>query len=765
MGAIFMILRKFRILIIIGLLCGLVLQRAEVGRASSAVLDNTFGTNGIVTFNSIGFAEGMLVQADNKVVLFGEKFDWEELYGRMGTNLRLERKNTNGSADTSFGTNGVTEQSLQWFDAPRDVVFQPADGENKLLMAVFTDVPPYESDLAAIRFNANGSLDTTFGTNGMSLKNAGGSYDSSKAIALLPDGKIMVAGDDSPEDGITGTNLHLMRLNANGTVDITFGGTGVISHNLSQPLRLFEMAAQPDGKTLVIGSLNSQMFLARFNSNGSFDTSFGGTGYIVDSTYLYGTGKQVIVLSDGRLLIIESGYLTGYLKRYNANGTLDQTFGTNGVVTIDYLPITYDHLHSLIVQSDGRIIAGSYLHRFSQEKNTNVYTVYQTRLMQDGSLDSSFGQGGWVTFDAPMETCWLHAGLQSDNKLLVGGGCWGTSYLARLVIGSSGPSNNSPNISQAGPLAVTMDEDSSPRAFSLETLQASDADGDLLSWSIMAGSRPTKGSAQVVGRGPNNTQANVSYTPHVNQNGSDSFTVQVSDGKGGTDTVVVQVTIAAVNDAPTISVPNVNPVVAEGNNLSFNVTINDVDHAASSLVVSYTALPLGATFSNNTFSWTPSEAQGPQSYAVNFTVQDPGGATGQVNLVIQVTEVNQLPQFTGLIDQSAAADYELVFTVSAQDVDIPANTLTFGVKNGTLPEGAQFNATTKEFRWKPTNAQAKINGGKYNVTFTVSDGVAAQPVEKTIVITIQPMVFIPLIIADIQDPLVGEGFLLTFSSE
>ncbi|MBN1538152.1 MAG: DNRLRE domain-containing protein, partial [Anaerolineales bacterium] len=183
--------------------------------------------------------------------------------------------------------------------------------------------------------------------------------------------------------------------------------------------------------------------------------------------------------------------------------------------------------------------------------------------------------------------------------------------------------NHAPVITETDPQAVTMSEDSSPTAFNL-TLHATDEDaGDTLTWTIS--SPASHGVASASGTG---TSKAIGYTPTLNYNGLDSFVVQVSDGKGGMDTITVNVTIQAVNDAPVLAAIG-NKSVNELVQLSFIASASDVDLPAQTLTYSLAngasgAVPGGAGINSTSgaFTWTPTEAQGPGPYTFDVCVSD-----------------------------------------------------------------------------------------------------------------------------------------------
>ena len=290
--------------------------------------------------------------------------------------------------------------------------------------------------------------------------------------------------------------------------------------------------------------------------------------------------------------------------------------------------------------------------------------------------------------------------------------------------------NQAPVITETDPQAVTMSEDGSPTAFNL-TLHATDANpGDTLTWSISGAA--SHGTATASGTGASKV---IGYTPIENYNGSDSFVVQVSDGNGGTDTITVNVTIDPVNDAPELAAIGAKSV-AEGSALAFTATASDADLPAQTLSFSLDdgsggSVPAGATITaGGAFSWTPTEAQGGDSYT--FMLRERRHGCRLRDDHVTVSETNVAPELAAIGAKSVAESSELSFTATATDVDLPAQLLTFSLV-GT-PTGAAIDGRTGIFTWTPTVAQVGDH------TFTVKvcdDGSPVQCDEEEITVTVE----------------------------
>src|SRR5262249_36933681 len=193
------------------------------------------------------------------------------------------------------------------------------------------------------RYNANGSLDSSFGAGGKVSTRVGKYWDTVSATALQPDGKVLVVGDSQfmVHGTISGSQIDLLRYNANGSLDSTFGSKGVATFNFSSTAatEAGAVAVQPDGKIVVAGWVASPNGLAliRFSSNGSLDTAFGTGGSLQIHFSGAISGARLVLQPDGRMVVLSGvtlpttpGNYDTYaaLARVNSNGTLDGSFGS-----------------------------------------------------------------------------------------------------------------------------------------------------------------------------------------------------------------------------------------------------------------------------------------------------------------------------------------------------------------------------------------------------------------------------------------------------
>lgn len=400
--------------------------------AAPGDLDPSFDTDGkVVTDISVGTdqAAAIAIQPDGKIVAAGVSF----------SDFAVARYNSDGSLDATFGTGGIATHDFDGFpDRARGVAIQP---DGKIVVAGEANVNAAQQ-FGVLRYNSNGTLDTGFGAGGVVTTDFATQNDYAYAVAIQSDGKIVVAGNVAV-GGLF--YFGLARYETNGTLDATFGTGGKVFHFANGYAKA--VAIQPDGKivaggTIQTGGSNPDFAVARYNTNGSLDTSFNLTGEAV--TDFSGTGDSfegLALQSDGKIVAAGSALVSGTydfaLIRYNADGTLDSGFGTGGKVSTDFA-LQGDYATSVAVQPDGRIVAAGLAKTATDPEDSAV-----VRYNSDGSLDSSFGTGGKVTYDfASSYDIANDVEIQADGKIVTGGTATVPTYgfvLARLEGGSSPP--------------------------------------------------------------------------------------------------------------------------------------------------------------------------------------------------------------------------------------------------------------------------------------------------------------------------------------
>jgi uncharacterized delta-60 repeat protein len=274
---------------------------------------------------------------------------------------------------------------------------------------------------------SSGALDATFGTGGKVTTDFGASAGAA-SVAVQPDGKIVAAGNVSAPVNF---DFGLSRYNTDGTLDLSFGVGGKVTTTFGgQSDVLASVAIQQDGKIIVAGgaviSLFSNFALARYNSNGTLDASFG-TGGKVTTNFSGSTfesfAESVAVQLDGKIVaaggVDTSGGFDFALVRYNSDGTLDASFGTSGKVTTDFTSPS-DFALSVAIQQDGSIVAAG---RTFTGPDSDSFHSALARYNGNGTLDASFGTGGKVTNIFGGQRDILNSvAIQQDGKIVAAGG-------------------------------------------------------------------------------------------------------------------------------------------------------------------------------------------------------------------------------------------------------------------------------------------------------------------------------------------------------
>ena len=318
--------------------------------AAPGDLDLTFGGTGkiITNFGNV-IGRSVTLQGDGKIVVAG---------GHASGSFAVVRHNSDGSLDSSFnGTGKVTTTFGSSDTSGASVVVQ---GDDKIVVAGRSN-----GGIALARYNTNGTLDTAFGNAGKVTTDFGlGVGSEGLSIALQNDGKIVVAG--SSISGLN-TDFALVRYNTNGSLDTSFNGTGKVTTDFGRNDDIGNsVAIQTDGKIVVSGFSgtggggNYFFATARYTANGGLDTSFNGTGKV--TTQIGGTVNRaygVAIQSDGK--IVSAGYCNVgntedfALVRYNTNGSLDTSFNGTGKVTTA-IGSSDDEGYSVAMLDNGKIL-------------------------------------------------------------------------------------------------------------------------------------------------------------------------------------------------------------------------------------------------------------------------------------------------------------------------------------------------------------------------------------------------------------------------
>ncbi|WP_395052582.1 T9SS type A sorting domain-containing protein [Flavobacterium sp.] len=423
---------------------------------SDGSFDSNFGVNGFVSLSnnpSVFYSKSIVLQSDGKIVVTGTD------YNETNNNFEVIRLNSNGSFDTGFDNDGKAIIAISSINDEAYASVIQADG--KIIITGQTRNGSNTSgnyDIATARLNSNGTLDTTFGANGFTIfQNTSLSSEYGRSITLQSDNKILIGGSSA-------SKIIVLRYNSIGALDTTFDGDGffLTTANTNNSIAINYCASRQiikslvDGKIIIGGSLLSNYGIVKLNSNGTLDTSFGTNGivtndknafdrvtfllmnpngnliigggsstntatnftsekieftsngiFVSDLTFSLNQGSNKIISSivqqDGKIVSIgenqTSGFKNSLLIRQNSNGSLDTSFGINGIITFD------SELTKVIQLSNGKYIVLS-----SFDRKLYKYNI-------DGTPDSSFGTNGLVDYNlsAPNIVMYLDDVVASEN--------------------------------------------------------------------------------------------------------------------------------------------------------------------------------------------------------------------------------------------------------------------------------------------------------------------------------------------------------------
>jgi uncharacterized delta-60 repeat protein len=380
--------------------------------------DHTFDNDGILTTDftsSDDYAGSVAIQSDDKILVAG----YSNIYSPVSVeHMVVSRYNQDGSLDNSFADSGKLEEvSKQGYTVFNATAIQ-ADG--KIVAAGLTwDGSNY--DFAVVRYNTNGSPDSTFSNDGKLITDFG-ARDEAVSIAVQPDGKIVVAGNSD-------TQFAIARYNTDGGLDNTFSGDGKLLVSLGFADACTSVALQSDGKIVAAGYSyidanydSSEFAIARFNPDGTPDNTFNGTGKQMTNFGDYTDfASSLAIQKDGKIVVAGSSNLNNSdnfsLARYNTDGSPDTTFSHDGKQNNTFGPDDY-FAESLVIQNDGKIVVAG----FSETSSGNSSAFAVARYETNGDLDNTFNNNGFQnTLIGPHFNFATCVAVTGDGRIAVGG--------------------------------------------------------------------------------------------------------------------------------------------------------------------------------------------------------------------------------------------------------------------------------------------------------------------------------------------------------
>jgi uncharacterized delta-60 repeat protein len=325
-----------------------------------------------------------------------------------------------GSLDLSFGENGIVVAPQTPDEEQTYKIAVQQDG--KIVVGGFVNAAAGQ-DFLVTRYLTNGELDPDFGLNGVATFDGGTIADVAWDMAIQADGKILLGGNVNNVN-TTVDDYALVRLNPDGSPDNSFGTGGLVVTDIEQKWdNVYAMALQDDGRILLAGESYSYNFrrvcVCRYLPDGSLDNDFCCGGFAPFKVGMENDHPRDMAIQEDGMYII-AGYFDdlsdqAFISRLDQDGNLDNNFGSNGTATLD-IGGKDDRFNAVLIQPDGKILVGG----MNGEPGNWDYLF--ARYNSDGTMDLSFGSNGIILIDFSINDIALEMALQEDNKILCTGG-------------------------------------------------------------------------------------------------------------------------------------------------------------------------------------------------------------------------------------------------------------------------------------------------------------------------------------------------------
>lgn len=367
-----------------------------VSQAQEFELDSTFGEGGIVitktdfTSEIFDVAQG----PDGRIYAVG--------YSTVLRN-QISAYLPSGDLDSTFGVDGIVNDNSFSQAFPLSVLVQ-TDGKLLVLYGKFI-----------IRYHPNGAYDTTFGSGGaFEIKNEGALPSSLASFLLLDNGKIVAAGQDNGK-------FLILRLNSDGSLDDSFGKNGEVLTAFEEDASIASMSLKDDGEIVAVGTTGQHprfsFALAKYSSNGELDNEFGTDGKVVTKFSATSPGSYFashVAIQNDKILVAGVSNSSLGMARYNNNGSLDSTFAQNGLFSNG----TYSSPTGMVILPNNKIIISG-----NREVSPDNFAYRLLRFQENGRIDSSFGNAGQLLLDITNDNDYTQClTLVSNNELIVAGG-------------------------------------------------------------------------------------------------------------------------------------------------------------------------------------------------------------------------------------------------------------------------------------------------------------------------------------------------------
>lgn len=381
-------------------------------------LDTSFGTNGIVT-TSIGTraeAGCIVLQSSGNSIVAGFAIV------NNSTQFAVARYTTTGALDSSFGNagTGIVTQAIGAGCAINACVLQ-TDGS---IIVAGNCVMNGQPQIALMRFTSNGLVDTTFGTKGIVTLSVSGGPCACQAVVIQTNGLIVVGGSAVVNSV---TQMVMARFNTNGTLDTTFGTSGIVTSAQGSRSVINALSLDASGNIVAVGFSDSNMISARFSSSGSLDTSFGTAGVTITTVGTTTRANSVVIDSSSAIVVAGYSDTNLLLARFTSAGILDSSFATNGIA----LNIVQGQAQAndVLLQTNGEILA------VGVSSGNGVSVLYTTAGVVDTSW-GSFGISAQSSDDTLVTRIWEQEPVGTNGGSFIAG-AWQTRVLNSINAASA----------------------------------------------------------------------------------------------------------------------------------------------------------------------------------------------------------------------------------------------------------------------------------------------------------------------------------------
>jgi len=538
---------------------------------STVTLDSAFGgagANGKVLsdYNANPTAGFAVAMSGGKTLVAGSV----NINGN--SDFALARYNADGTLDSTFGSGGFITTD---FGSSADAAYAMAvQSDGKIVLVGQTQSFSTFMDFAIARYNADGSLDGSFGAahTGKVVVDYGGDFDQATSVAIQSDGKILVTGTATIDFN---GEFALLRLSSSGSFDTTFGAdhNGMVTTEWSSAYaESAGVALQSDGKILLVGYANdygtgdSDAAIARYNPDGSLDSSFGAAhnGQVkVDLGHIDDTARAVALQSDGKILLAgysndTAGNSDFALARLSASGDLDSQFANGGIVLTDFGGL--DQAFAMVVQSDDSIVLAG------QGEISGQHDFALARYTASGSLDNTFGSGGQITTNMGQDDCVAGLAIDSNGGIIAAGRAITIQNdaaeiaMARFAMPIPPPPTNvAPVANASGPYEVLEGSE-----LHVSGEHSSDSDGSIVSYEWDFNYDGSSFDVDATGSS--------AAFPMLNGPAFRTIALRVTDDQGASSIIT---TTVRVNNAPPVAHISGPSVVRHGQSVTFSGSFTD----------------------------------------------------------------------------------------------------------------------------------------------------------------------------------------------